>query len=75
MGASLPKRKEETVGMTVYFPQSIWDILEKRIAVTGRSKTAEVLHLMKLGLKYGQEADLRALSQLMRHLPEEIEQL
>ncbi len=75
MGASLPKRKEETVGMTVYFPQSIWDILEKRIAVTGRSKTAEVLHLMKLGLKYGQEADLRALSQLMKHLPEEIEQL
>lgn len=75
MGNNIPKRKEETVGMTVYFPQSIWDILEKRISVTGRSKTAEVLHLMKLGLKYGQEADLRALSQLMKHLPEEIEQL
>lgn len=75
MGANTPKRKEETVGMTVYFPQSIWEILERRVIVTGRSKTAEVLHLMKLGLKYGQEADLRALSQLMKHLPEEIEQL
>lgn len=75
MGVNIPKRKEETVGMTVYFPQSIWEILEKRVSVTGRSKTAEVLHLMKLGLKYGQEADLRALSRLMKHLPEEIEQL
>lgn len=75
MGVNPPKRKEETIGMTVYFPKSIWSILEDRVAVTGRSKTSEVLHLIKLGLKYGQDAEIRALSQLMKHLPKEIEQL
>ena len=61
--------KEERINMTVYFPKDVWEILQKRIEITGRSKTEEVIHLMKLGLKYGQEADLRALSQLMKHLP------
>ena len=65
--------KEERVNMTVYFPKDIWEILKKRIEVTGRSKTEEVSHLVRLGLKYGQEADVRALSQLMQHLPKEIE--
>lgn len=65
--------KEEKINMTVYFPKDIWEILQKRISVTGRSKTEEVIHLIKLGLKYGQEADVRALSQLMKHLPKEIE--
>lgn len=60
--------------MSVYFPEELWEILQRRIAITGRSKTEEVIHLMKLGLKYGQEADVRALSQLMSHLPEDIEQ-
>lgn len=67
--------KEEKINMTVYFPESIWEILNKRVAITGRSKTEEVIHLMKLGLKYGQEADVRALSQLIQHLPKDIEQL
>lgn len=67
--------KEERVNMTVYFPKDIWEILQKRIEVTGRSKTEEVIHLVRLGLKYGQEADVRALSQLMQHLPEGIEHL
>lgn len=67
--------KEDKTAMTVYFPKTIWDIIQQRIQVTGRSKTDEVIHLLKLGLKYGQEADVRALSQLMKHLPEEIEQL
>ena len=67
--------KEERVNMTVYFPKSIWEIIETRIEITGRSKTEEVIHLIKLGLKYGQEADIRALSQLMKHLPKDIEQL
>lgn len=67
--------KEEKISMTVYFPKTLWDILAKRVNVTGRSKTEEVIHLMKLGLKYGQEADVRALSQLMKHLPRDIEQL
>ena len=61
--------------MSVYFPEDIWKILQRRIEITGRSKTEEVIHLIKLGLKYGQEADVRALSQLMQHLPREIEQL
>lgn len=60
--------------MSVYFPEDIWKILQKRVEITGRSKTEEVVHLIKLGLKYGQEADVRALSQLMQHLPKEIEQ-
>lgn len=60
--------------MSVYFPEDVWEILQKRIEITGRSKTEEVIHLIKLGLKYGQEADVRALSQLMQHLPKEIEQ-
>ena len=67
--------KEDKTAMTVYFPQKIWEIIQQRIQVTGRSKTDEVIHLLKLGLKYGQEADVRALSQLMKHLPEEIERL
>lgn len=67
--------KEEKISMTVYFPESLWEVLNKRVAITGRSKTEEAIHLMKLGLKYGQEADVRALSQLIRHLPKEIEQL
>lgn len=66
-------QKEERINMTVYFPKSIWEILKKRIEITGRSKTEEVIHLIKLGLMYGQEADVRALSQLMKHLPKDIE--
>lgn len=61
--------------MTVYFSPQIWEILNKRVKVTGRSKTDEIIHLVKLGLKYGQEADVRALSQLMTNLPKDIEQL
>lgn len=67
--------KEDRTAMTVYFPKTIWDILNQRIRITGRSKTEEVIHLIKLGLRYGQEADVRALSRLMKHLPEDIEQL
>lgn len=67
--------KEDKINMTVYFPKGIWEIINKRITVTGRSKTEEVIHLIKLGLKYGREADVRALSQLMKHLPKDIEQL
>lgn len=67
--------KEEKITMSVYFPLNIWEIIKKRTEVTGRSKTEEVIHLIKLGLKYGQEADVRALSQLMQHLPKDIEQL
>lgn len=67
--------KEDKTAMTVYFPESIWEIIKTRTAITGRSKTEEVIHLIKLGLKYGQEADVRALSQLMKHLPKDIEQL
>lgn len=66
-------KKEDKTPMTVYFPESIWEILGKRTAITGRSKTEEVIHLIKLGLKYGQEADVRALSQLIQHLPKDIE--
>lgn len=68
-------KKEEKVCMSVYFPVALMDILEYRISVTGRSKTEEAIHLMKLGLKYGQDAEVRALSQLMQHLPKDIEQL
>jgi hypothetical protein len=68
------ERKEERIAMTVYFPQSLWEIIEDRIKVTGRSKNGEAVHLMQLGLKYGQEADVRALSLLMRHLPTNTEQ-
>jgi hypothetical protein len=65
--------KEEKTAMTVYFPEKIWKIIGRRTAITGRSKTEEVIHLIKLGLKYGQEADVRALSQLIQHLPKDIE--
>lgn len=65
--------KEEKITMSVYFPLSIWEVIKKRTEVTGRSKTEEVIHLIKLGLKYGQEADVRALSQLIKHLPKDIE--
>lgn len=65
--------KEEKITMSVYFPLSIWEVIKKRTEVTGRSKTKEVIHLIKLGLKYGQEADVRALSQLIKHLPKDIE--
>lgn len=67
--------QEEKVGITIYFPKSIMELIEKRVEITERSKTAEVLHLIKLGLTYGHEADLRALSQLNLHLPKSIEQL
>ena len=67
--------EEKKYNMTVYFPEPIWKILNRRIAITGRSKTNEVIHLITLGLKYGQEADVRALSQLMQHLPEDTEHL
>jgi hypothetical protein len=65
--------KEDRIAMTVYFPQSLWEIIERRVDVTGRSKNGEAIHLMQLGLKYGQEADVRALSLLMQHLPTDIE--
>ena len=67
--------KEATHCISIYFPEIIWEIINKRIKVTGRSKTNEVIHLVTLGLKYGQEADVRALSQLKQHLPEDIAQL
>lgn len=65
--------KEDKIAMTVYFPEKIWEIIGRRTSITGRSKTEEVIHLIKLGLKYGQEADVRALSQLIQHLPKDIE--
>lgn len=70
----MTKPQEEPVSLTVYFPRGIYELLKIRTDVTGRSLTKEVIHLIKLGLKYGIEADTRALSQLSQHLPKEIEQ-
>lgn len=65
--------QEETVSLTIYFPKSMYQLLKKRVDVTGRSLTKETIHLINLGLKYGSEADARALFQLNQHLPKEIE--
>lgn len=67
--------KDERVNMTVYFPKETWEIIQERVKITRRSKTEEVIYLVNLGLRYGLEADVRALSQLMKRLPKETEQL
>ena len=66
--------KDERVNMTVYFPKETWEIIQERVKITRRSKTEEVIYLVNLGLRYGLEADVRALSQLMKRLPKETEQ-
>lgn len=63
--------REDTVSLTIYFPKSIYDCLRKRTEITERSLTKEAIYLIKLGLSYGSEADVRALSRLIQHLPEE----
>jgi hypothetical protein len=65
--------KEDTVSLTVYFPKSVYKCLKNRVKITERSLTKEVIYLIKLGLSYGSEADVRALSQLIQHLPKETE--
>lgn len=67
--------KDDRINMTVYFPKETWEIINERVKVTRRSKTEEVIYLVNLGLRYGLEADVRALSQLMKRLPKEIERL
>ena len=67
--------KDERVNMTVYFPKETWEIIQERVKITRRSKTEEVIYLVNLGLRYGLEADVRALSQLMKRLPKETERL
>lgn len=69
------KTQDEPVCLSIYFPRGIYEMLKIRTDVTGRSLTKEVIHLLKIGLKYGVEADSRALSQLLQHLPKDIEQL
>lgn len=62
-------KQEETVSLTIYFPKAMYDCLKERVKITERSLTKEAIYLIKLGLKYGIEADVRALSQLTQHLP------
>lgn len=71
----MTKTQEEPISLTIYFPKTLYEILKIRTEVTGRSLTKEAIHLMKIGLKYGAEADTRALSQLLKHLPQDTEQL
>lgn len=62
-------KKENTCPMTVYFPESIMRKITQRTKITGRSKNKEVLYLIDLGFSIGKEGELRALSQMIQHLP------